>query len=83
MLIPHRITVRNPATGQDLCTYALRFSSPESMFPIVNTAQRDFGFTFRRTNRDPPCPFCVQGGLLVENTGCCAVIGSFESSSDA
>ena len=27
-----RITVQNPATGQDLCTYALRFSSPESTF---------------------------------------------------
>jgi len=28
MLNYRRIVVRNPATGQDLCTYVLYFSSP-------------------------------------------------------
>ena len=78
-----RITVQNPATGQDLCTYALRFLSPESTFPIMNIAQRDFSFTFRRTVRGPSRPFGIQGGLLVENTRRCTVIGPLKSSSDA
>ena len=83
LLNPRRITVQNPATGQDLCTYALRFSSPEFAFPIANAIQCDFSFAFRCTNGDPSCPFCLQGGLLVENTHRCAVVCSLESSSDA
>ena len=59
ILNPRRITVQNPATGQDLCTYAPRFSSPVSTFPITNTAQSDFSFAFRRTKRDPSRPFSI------------------------
>ena len=53
------------------------------MFSIVNSAQGDFSFAFRRTHRDPPCPFGVQGGLLVENTRRRAVVGPCEPRSDA
>lgn len=52
-----RIIVQNPATGQDLCTYALQLS--QSAFSIVNSTQRDFSLTFRCTKRDPSRPFGV------------------------
>lgn len=73
-----RVTVLNPATGQNLCTYAHHFFNPTWTFSNLNSPQGDFSFTLRCTDRNPSCTFGLQGGLLVENTHCGAVSGSLE-----